>query len=151
MLLSSSWYLWWLSKASTTKEFVKGEINEIKGLDQTHALELCYSWVAEWSPADPDDDEVWDSSRREWKKPASRLHWKWCRPRSYTPGQVSGERRKILHPYPRLFLKKKKLSLYIKRNAVHLGLREVPVWRHFTWEPRDKGFIFLFLDHKWLT
>lgn len=116
-------FLCWLLKVSTVKEFVKVHETEV---DQTYALEVCYSWVAEWSPTDPDDDEVWDSSRWKWKKAASRLHWKWGWPHSYTPWQVPGKRRKFPYCYSRLFLRKR-VTFYSKRNAFFLGLREVLV------------------------
>lgn len=113
------------------------------------ALQLCYSCVAEWSPADPDDDEVWDSSRWEWKKTASRLHCKWEWPHSYTPWQVPGERKTI--PYHYLVLEKTSSPSVMKRNATYRGLREVPVKSCFRGEQHAEVSVCPFPDHQWLT
>lgn len=147
MLLGISWYLCWLSKASTAKELVKGEVNEIDVLKIT--VTLCHSAIAEWSPADPDDDEVWDGSRWEWKKTASRLHWKWGWPHSYTPWSVPGEKRIIPYCCPSLFLRKQAVLHPKKRNFS--GSKKAVSIKAFQWELHYAGFMFSFLDDKWLT
>lgn len=112
-------------------------------MDQTPALELCYSCVAEWSPADPDDDEVWDSSRWEWQKTASRLHCKWEWPHPYTPGQVPGERKTI--PYHSLGCSwKNKLSCDEEKC-------NLPRAKRGSSKKVFQVFVLPFPDHQWPT